>query len=60
MHSRMGREKAAKCMSIPKIMYVHYVKYRSFATRVSDLTICDFSGELNCQYQHMHNFSVID
>ena len=56
----MGREKAAKCMSIPKIMYVHYVKYRSFATRVSDLTICDFSGELNCQYQHMHNFSVID
>jgi hypothetical protein len=41
----MGREKAAKCTSIPKIIYVHDVTYSSFATTVSQLTICDFSGE---------------
>jgi len=46
MHSGMGREKAAKCTSIPKIIYVHNLTHRSFAATVSHLTICDFSGEI--------------
>ena len=33
----MGREKAAKCTSILKIIYAHNVTYRSFAARVSHL-----------------------
>jgi hypothetical protein len=45
MFSGMGREKAAKCTSIPKIICVHNVTYRSFVAGVSQLTICDFSGE---------------
>jgi hypothetical protein len=45
MYSGMGREKAAKCTSIPKIIYVHNVTYRSFEAGVSQLKICDFSGE---------------
>ena len=35
MLSEMGREKAAKCTSIPKIIYAHSVTYRSFAARMS-------------------------